>query len=178
MSRKFHLNEKVRIKSTGNIGVIKSRDVIRKDDNHVEVEYIVKEGSGINNWHSYSKSDIEALHGNTVYPKLFYKEYEIDKRKITLCAEVNKVYKTYNGKDYVKNAKILRIGYAICHPGDTYDKITGEKIAKRRASSTPFCDLFSPFGGEFQNEFVDTIVDAKAKYIMENIEKFIAKKKD
>lgn len=178
MSRKLHVNEKVRIKETGKVGIIKSRDDVSLSNGHVDVQYIVKEGNGISNWHSYRKNELEPIKYNASYPKTIYKTYDIGERMLTLCAVINKDYKFDKNGNFVKKARSLDIGYSICHPIDSYNAELGMRIAKKRTVTTPFCNLYSSFGGEFRDDFVETIMDKKAEFIAQNLDNFIDKKKN
>lgn len=173
MSRKYRINEKIIVKATGNVGIIKSKDTIKLDGKHVDIQYIVKEGNGINNWHAYNKTEIEPIAQTVNYPKYLYRIYDIDDRKLTLCAVVSKAYKIDRNDNFTNKAKSLDIGYSICHPSDKYNEELGKKIARKRTKTLPFCNLYSLFGGEFNNDFVYSIMDAKARFIHENINKFI-----
>ena len=72
-------------------------------------------------------------------------------------------------------AKTLNIGHAIYNPNDEYNERFGFRIAKNRIKTRPFAHLYSEFTGEFNYDTVVAIMDAKAKYIAENSERFITK---
>ena len=98
--------------------------------------------------------------------------------KLTLVglAETVKEY-TFNADDepITTRAKTLNIGHAIYNPNDEYNERFGFRIAKNRIKTRPFAHLYSEFTGEFNYDTVVAIMDAKAKYIAENSERFITK---
>ena len=56
---KFNVGEEVIVKSSGKVGVIKSREVIHKDDtNRTEITYVVKLGEGFENWKDKRQGEI------------------------------------------------------------------------------------------------------------------------
>ena len=177
---KFKANDKVIVKATGKIGVIKSCDMIDIGDGRVKVEYIVKTGNGFENWHTYSKKELEKIvpaHVNKPNPTLVVNAP--NGYKVTLVALVinDKVIKPYrkNGvyDPHWHKVKYLRIGYAIYNPDDEYDHDFGVRVATKRAKKNAFCHLFSDFSGEFNTETVDALLRVKADYIVRNIDKFI-----
>lgn len=178
---KFKTNDKVIVKATGKVGVIKGRDTIELGDGRVKVEYIVKTGDGFENWNTYSKNELEKVlpnHKPKAYPTLVVDAP--NGYKVTLVALVTneRVLKDAFDKDgyyapYLRKGKDLKIGYAIYNPEDEYDYEFGVRVATHRAKERPFCHLISDFNGEFNTETVDALLRVKADYIVCNIDKFI-----
>jgi hypothetical protein len=174
MSKKFKINEQVRIKANGNLGIIKGREVIPiENTNHVKVEYIVKVGNGFANWQSFNKKEIEPISKEGEENRVYSKVYDVvDGYKITIYAKVN------NMDNWLfDNNKELRIGYSIYSPEDKYEPSVGLKIARKRSRLSPFCLLRSPFHGEFNEGTVISIMDAKADYIKNHFDNFINRRK-
>ena len=178
---KFKTNDKVIVKATGKIGVIKSCDMIDIGDGRVKVEYIVKTGNGFENWHTYSKKELEKIvpaHVNKPIPTLVVNAP--NGYKVTLVALVANelVLKDAYDEDthylpYWRKGKKLKIGYAIYNPDDEYNHAFGVRLATHRAKKRPFCHLISDFNGEFNTETIDALLHVKADYIVRNIDKFI-----
>ncbi len=178
---KFKTNDQVIIKATGQIGIIKSCDMIDLGDGRVKVEYIVKIGNGFENWNTYSKNELEKVipdYEKKPIPTLVVNAP--NGYKVTLVALVTneRVAKDYFDEDgyytsYWRKGKDLRIGYSIYNPDDEYDHTVGVRIATHRAKKSPFCHLISDFSGEFNTETVDALLRVKADYIVRNIDKFI-----
>lgn len=165
MSRKLKIGQSVLVKENGKKGVIKGRDIIPADDKRVTVQYIVKTGEGIDNWKAYNKKELEAISNNvSEYPKYFKKSYTKDGRDLTLVGIVDKT---------VFGSKIFDIGHALRNPHDESNETLAYRIAKRRAWNHPVCALESFQQGEFKEETVLALMDAKANYIFENIGNFV-----
>lgn len=181
MSKNFKVNDKVRIKATGEIGVVKGRDVISIDANKdfnkmVDVQYIVKISDGIDNWKAYTKKDLEKIHNYELPTKHEYiHTYDVvDGYKIILYSYVE----NYVPFDFPhSNGKELSIGYSIYNPNDEFNEKIGVRIARSRSKKKPFCRMFSCFGGEFNKDTVEAIMNVKADYIKNNFSKFISKEK-
>lgn len=180
---KFKVNEAVRIKATGEEGVVKAREVVSIDakTKHTTIQYIVKTGDGFSNWKAYNKKELAKYPTNVENPDAKYikKVYDLPNGyKLTLVglAETVKEY-TFNADDepITTRAKTLNIGHAIYNPNDEYNERFGFRIAKNRIKTRPFAHLYSEFTGEFNYDTVVAIMDAKAKYIAENSERFITK---
>lgn len=128
MSRKLKVGQNVRVKETGEYGVIKGREVVPTEGKRIEIQYIVKTGEGINKWKAYSKKELSPIvKTNTeVYPKIYTNMFVDDKtdRELMLVAIV--------GKNYV-DRKVLHMGYALRHPHDESNTKMALKIAKHRA---------------------------------------------
>lgn len=71
--------------------------------------------------------------------------------------------------------KCLAIGYSICHPNDENDSEYGEELAMKRSFTRPMTILTSPFSGEFREDFVRLVLEHRARYIADNIDKFTEK---
>lgn len=170
MSRKLKVGEPVRVNATGEHGVIKGREVVPMEGKKIEIQYIVKTGEGIDKWKAYSKKELTPLaKTNTeVYPKVYSKTFVDDKtkRELMLVAIV--------GKNYI-DRKVLRIGYALRHPHDESNTKMALKIAKHRAIERPICSLESYYKGEFNEDTVNSLMSAKARYIFTHLENFVKK---
>lgn len=192
MSRNFKVGTQVRVKKSGEVGVIKSRELItNKENDNVIVEYVVKLGEGINNWKSFSRRELENIPNKQseeerVYPQIITSQHTYNKRTIVMVGVVDKVkIDTYEKHQYTINTdteifvkkpfkgKCLSIGWAILHPDDDFDVLVGEKIALRRAKEHPISRLYSSFNGEFNTDMVEEILRNKSEFIFDNIEKFI-----
>ena len=177
---KLKTNDKVIVKTTGKVGVIKSRDMIDMGDGRVKVEYIVKTGDGFDNWNSYSKNELEKFFPTNEVKTIPTLVVDAPNGyKVTLVALVinDRVIKPYrkNGvyDPHWHKVKYLRIGYAIYNPDDEYNHAFGVRLATHRAKKRPFCHLISDFNGEFNTETIDALLRVKADYIVRNIDKFI-----
>ena len=58
---KIKINDKVIVKQSGKIGVVKGREVCNLPDGKVKIEYIVKTGEGFENWLSVPKKELEKV---------------------------------------------------------------------------------------------------------------------
>jgi hypothetical protein len=172
MSKKFKVNDRVRVKATGEVGTVKGREVLSVDGTkHINIEYIVRVGDGFGNWKSYNRKELEPLKRDTQEKHTYTKVYDVvDGYKITMFTKVYSNLFNYVGRD-------LRMGYAIYSPEDEYDESIGVRIAKKRSISSPFCHMYSAFGGEFNEATVYALMDVKADYIKNNLDRFIKKSK-
>lgn len=167
MSKRIKCGARVRVKSTNEIGVVKGREVIKLDNKHVKVQYVVKTGEGFENWKPFAKKELDVIKKEASYPKHYVKTYTSDDgRVLTLVGIVNKIPSV--------TLRTLNIGFAIKNPTDASDNKMGEKIAKRRAMTRPVCYM-SCLNNEFKENMVLNIMDAKANYMLSNIEKYIEK---
>lgn len=170
MSRKLKVGESVRVKETGEYGVIKGREVVPTEGKRIEIQYIVKTGEGINKWKAYSKKELSPIvKTNTeVYPKIYTNIFVDDKtdRELMMVAIVD--------KNYV-DSKVLHMGYALRHPHDESNTKMALKIAKHRAFERPICILESYYKGEFNEDTVNSLMSAKARYIFTHLENFVKK---
>ena len=170
---KFNVGEKVFIKPLDKVGVIKSRDIVNLDNKRIRVEYVVKYGDGFDNWGAYTKKDLTKITKETNDTKqyVFTTATASDGYVVTMVSLVKKITMSRC------TIKYLNIGYSIYNPNDEYDEKIGIKIAKHRARHTPFCSMVSDFRGEFDEETVQAITNVKLNYIVNNISKFINRKK-
>lgn len=179
---KLKTNDKVIVKATGKVGVIKGRDMIDLGDGRVKVEYIVKTDNGFENWNTYTKNELEKIrptNENKGIPTLVVDAP--NGYKVTLVALVTNEHVMKDSYDeegyytpYWRKGKDLKIGYAIYNPEDEYDYDFGVRIATHRAKKSPFCHLISDFNGEFNTETVNALLHVKADYIVRNIKNFIS----
>jgi hypothetical protein len=169
---KFNVGEKVFIKPLDKVGVIKSRDIVNLDNKRIRVEYIVKYGDGFDNWGAYTKKDLTKIVKETNDTNQYvFTATASDGYVVTMVSIVKKISMS------CYTIKNLNIGYSIYNPNDVYDEKIGIKIAKHRARHTPFCRMVSAFRGEFDEETVQAITNVKLNYIVNNISKFINRKK-
>lgn len=179
---KLKIGDKVIVKVTGEVGVVKSREVIDLSDKRVKVEYIVKTGNGFENWMSYTKNELEKVDNrpeNKSIPTLVVDAP--NGYKVTLVALVQNetVLKDSYDADgyyapYARKGKDLKIGYSIYNPNDEFDRKIGVRIATHRAKTSPFCHLISDFNGEFNRETIHALLRVKADYIVHNFSNFVA----
>lgn len=178
---KLKINDKVIVKESGKVGVIKGREVHELIDGKVRVEYIVKTDEGFENWIPCTKKELEK-----VQPKKTKKTIPTlivdapNGYKVTLVAVVRNevVWKDDYDEDgfyspHARKGKDLKIGYAIYNPKDEYDPEFGVRIATHRAKKSPFCHLISDFNGEFNAETINALLAVKGDYIVRNINHFI-----
>lgn len=178
---KLKINDKVIVKETGKIGVVKGRDIISLENNKVRIEYIVKTDNGFDNWNAYSKSELEKVKNVPNQKKIpSFITNAKNGYMVTVVAIINNetIFKDSFDDDgyyrpYQKKGKHLRIGYAIFNPSDNYDHNIGINIAMHRAKNSPFCNILSDFSGEFNKETVMALLKVKGEYIADNIDKFI-----
>lgn len=173
---KFKIGDKVLIKETGNIGIVKGREIINESDNRVKIEYVVKLDDGFSNWNVYNKNELEKVKNDK--PKKKINKLVVSTAKghvVTLAAFTDTYYiDCWNlMRGGCRKGKELRIGYSICNPNDSYDENFGVKLALHRAKNSPFCHLISDFSGEFNKETIEAILQIKAEYIVNNIEHFV-----
>lgn len=165
---KFKTDDVVIIKETGTIGTVVHRnEITNKDNKRTEIRYYVKFGNTIGDYKWFKRQDLkryvkdETEDNNRIKTRV----YELANGfKLTLYAIVEN---TYCGD------RNLRIGYALCNPQDEYDEKVGAKIAKHRANNRPFTNMYARFTGEFNSITTEAIMDVKARYIAENIDKFV-----
>lgn len=190
---KFNVNDEVIVVATGEKGVVKAKEVTTANDGnkkHITIQYMVKVGEGFSNWKVFYRRELQKvpIDKKADNGKRLWNVYNAPNGyKVTLVA-IADTYK-YFECDEVYNeeerhweqiarpckGKKLNIGYSICNPNDMYDAVIGVRIATKRLHSKPFAHMVSKFSGEFNSETVSAIMDAKAKYIINNIDKFISK---
>lgn len=201
MSRNFKIGTQVRVKETGEIGIIKGREHITNQENdHVRIEYVVKLGEGMDNWKSFSRRELENYttensNEKSIYPQVITIPVSYEKRSIVMVGVIDKVkFDTYVKSEVLWEnedgessthpkcemfinkpfkGKCLSIGWAILHPDDKFDVFVGEKLALRRAKEQPISKLYSSFNGEFNPDIVEEILRDKSEYIFDNLEKFV-----
>ena len=174
MPKKFKINDRVRVKATGEIGTVKGREVSPVEGTkHINIEYIVRTGDGFSNWKSYNKAELEHIHKENEEKRVYTKVYGVvDGYKITMYTKVDTI------RYLLSKERTLRMGYAIYCPEDKYDKELGVRIARRRSRTSPFCYLTSRFSGEFNEATVFALMDVKADYIKNNLDKFIKRRQE
>ena len=151
---KFKVNENVVRVSDGKIGTIKAREITQMSDSDstkqsTNVKYLVDFGEGIENWSVVTRNDIQKM-------KTTKFVYDMD--------GLYAAKKTHGKK--------LSIGFSIYNGSDVYDNEIGRKIAIHRCKKNPFTTMTSGFSGEFNLTTVESIMDAKADYIIKNIDNF------
>lgn len=120
----------------------------------------------------------------STFPKYYYltKTFDGDDRHYTVCAKVERVNdKTLMRKDgddikaidghYMK----LTVGWSICCGEDKFVAEVGEEIAKNRTKNRKIGGMYSPYNGEFNVDVVNAIMEAKCKYLHDNISHFLPK---
>lgn len=179
---KFKVNENVVRVSDGKIGTIKAREITQMSDSDstrqsTNVKYLVDFGEGIENWSVVTRNDIQKIQHPKSDPYIV-KNYNIDESKsLTIVALVEKTTKFVYDMDDLYAAKKthgkkLSIGFSIYNGSDVYDNEIGRKIAIHRCKKNPFTTMTSGFSGEFNLTTVESIMDAKADYIITNIDNF------
>ena len=170
---KFKVNQQVKRNSDGVIGTVKAKE-IERNSNTTVVKYLVDFGGGIENWQVVTRKDISSIINQFANNKEV-RFYKIDDSKVlTMVANVKNenVYDEDYLGFYKTKLKILTIGYSIYNGIDEFDETIGIKIAQHRCKKNPFTRMVSTFSGEFPKDTVVAIMDAKAKYITDNIDRF------
>lgn len=177
--------DRVRIKESGVVGTVISREQKALGDKRVQVEFVVKTGNGFESYKAFTRKEIEKIPTvskpkaeEKTYPRVYNYPHKCkDGRNLVITGVVD----TYNEWSPIKfgtiKKKYLTVGYAICHPSDDKDNKIGAEIALARAYNKPLAYLETPFTGEFREDFVGTILQAKANFVEENIERFINRDK-
>ena len=177
--------KKVRIKATGEIGVIKDFERIKRQSGKMEdVTYLVKLSDKAG-WVQCQRNNLQLLvdvseNKERVYPKTYVYEETIPEngRTITVVGVVDVAsiphYLPYEKRVTEKayKCKTLSVAYAICHPEDEYDHDYAVKLATKRCDWRPMAEYTSPQTGEFRPDIVDAILKVKCEYIKNNIDKF------
>lgn len=169
---KFKVGDKV-IVNGGEQGIVKGREMTKVDgdDKRIKITYIVRtvDANGDAKWASYDKKELSPYPQNVKQSEEYVKVYDVvDGYKITLYGNVRRIKYWNNNK--------LSIGYSIYSPKDEFNEKQGVKIARHRSRTSPFCQMYSEFNGEFNSLTVNNIMDAKADYIKNNFDKFINKR--
>lgn len=175
---KFKIGDKVIVKSTGKVGIIKGREVHEMENGRVAIEYVVKTGEGFQNWNAYGKKELAKLNlydNEKAVPTLVVDAPNGYKVTLVALTKRENVWNTFDDgfNAYYRRGKRLCIGYAIYNPNDTYDEELGFRIAKHRAKKKPFCDIISGFSGEFNKETIDALLKVKGEYIAAHIDDFV-----
>lgn len=189
---KFNVNDEVIVIATGEKGVVKAKEVTTANDGnkkHITIQYMVKVGDGFSNWKVFYRRELQKAPkkcDNTTN-KYLIKVYDAaNGYKVTLVALAER-YDYYGWEDSFDEegrldyaykghkGKKLNIGYSIYNPSDKYDENLGISIAKKRSHTRPFAHMSSEFSGEFNKETIEAIMDVKAKYIIDNLDKFTNK---
>ena len=188
---KIRIGNKVTVKENGKIGTVVGREEKKLEGKKIEVKYVVKTEDGFENYKAFSRKEItkiptvvENTENKTVYPKKYSLEYPCsDGRTLVLTGVVDNYYDNVSEFEEYRTSKVMEImkvkrkmlivGYAICHPDDKNNKDLGAEIALRRAYKKPISILYSPFSGEFRDDLVVAILQTKAAFIEDNIDRFI-----
>lgn len=178
---KLKIGDNVIVKETGNVGVVKGREIIPTEGLKNRIEYVVRTGNGFENWKAYSKNELEKLPvkepSKKVYPKLVI-ETE-GGYKVTVVALIDSkenIDYIYEDEDFLpicSRTYRLRIGYSIYNPCDDYDEAIGERIALHRAKTDWFSCIHTRSKAEFTKETVSALLYTKGRYIADNIKKFV-----
>lgn len=185
---KFNVNDDVIVIATGEKGVVKAKETTIATDGskHTTIQYMVKVGDGFSNWKVFYRRELQkvpkVVEDNNNYITKIYNAP--NGYTLTMVAQTN-IFRYCDylpskeepcGFDFVKSKdKKLNISYSICNPNDNYDEKIGISIAKKRLKTRPFAHMSSKFSGEFNKETVEAIMDVKAKYIIDNFDKFVNK---
>lgn len=180
---KIKIGDKVIVKATNTVGTVMGREQTELGENKVQVEYVVKTGDGFENYKAYDRKDLERIPtqekpNSRTYPRIYNYEHTCEDGRTIVTTGVVDTYHEFDFKE-LRNVKrkVLFVGYAICHPSDENDKEIGAEIALNRAYTKPLAYFETPFVGEFREDFVTLILQSKAKFVEENIEKFIERDK-
>ena len=176
---KFKMNDVVVVKATGQRGTVMCReDVCDKDTKHTVVSYLVKLGEGFENYRQFTRKELKRVPKAEEPRTDVVKEYDAPNGfKVTMVGLTNTVDGDFYWEDGIKprfrKEKLFRLGVSIYNPADEYNAERGYKIARHRALNRPFCSMTARFLGEFNKPTVEAIMDAKASYIIKNINKFV-----
>lgn len=182
---KIKIGDRVRVKENGVVGTVMGREQKALDDKKVQVEYVVKTGNGFDSYKAFARKDIEKIPtaepktDEKTYPRVYNYEHKCaDGRTLVITGVVDTFREFAFGELMKVKKKYLSVGYAICHPSDENNKEIGAEIALGRAYSKPLAYFETPFVGEFREDFVTVVLQAKAKFVEENIERFIERDKN
>lgn len=178
--------KKVRIKATGEIGIIKDIDrVKRADGKHEDVTFLIKRQDGAG-WIQCGRHALELLvpvktDDKSVYPKVYTIKKDVGTRTITVVGVVDILKdvpytEIENGDITIDKGKSKRfaIGWSICHPDDA-DSDLGFKLALKRCDERPMAEYYCAYLGEFREDIVMAMLNVKMDYIENNLDKFINK---
>ena len=180
---KFKNGDKVIVKESGKIGIVKGREINTLPDGKVNVEYIVKLDDGFWNWKCYHRNELTKVVTEKPKKKANVKIFDAPNGwKVTLVSIVNrqKVWRDAfdeNGfyAPYERDGKEFSIGYSIYNPNDEWNEDLGVRIATHRAKKKPFCHLVGDFSGEFTKETIEALMNVKGEYIVNHIDEFVNK---
>lgn len=174
---------KVRLVSTGELGIIKDIERVKRSDGiHVDVTYMVKmlDRPG---WVTCGRKALQLIPSPPKETEPIYSlKRKVGDRVITVVGVVSFMKDTIlydfdgqrlTGYTVKGQAKRFSIGWAICHPDDA-DTDYGTKLARRRCEERPLADYYTPFMGEFREEMVMAVLETKLNYIESNISKFVS----
>lgn len=92
-----------------------------------------------------------------------------NKRTVLVCGKLNLEHTPFG------QLKTLNFGHALCSPDDHFDLETGVKLAEKRLYRDPLIT----YNHNFLNEdMIAAILENEVEYIIENIEKYLPKKKE
>ena len=78
MAKKFKVNERVRVIATGEIGIVKGREILPVEGSkRVNIEYLVKVGNGFSNWKAFSKKELEPVRKEEEEARVYTKVYDL-----------------------------------------------------------------------------------------------------
>lgn len=104
------------------------------------------------------------------YDKSIYDFEQPEDENIEFEINVSNSYCIYDSLDTV--VRCIRIGVAICHPDDKFDRAIGEKIALEKARlSKPI--LYVPKRGYIGIKLIDGLIEQEANYLETHPEKYI-----
>lgn len=169
---KFRINERVYVPSLDQYGVVRIHDVLHDHEKmHTESKYYVLLEGEERNYEWFRREQLQKCTPKEQKKcEIYAKTYQADNnRSVTLVAEVI-TFKVGRSK-----FRDLFIGASFYNGVDDYDALVGYKIAKSRIKTSPFCTMHSGFGGEFNADTVNAIMDAKGKYLVEHIDEFVNK---
>lgn len=182
---KIKIGDRVRVKQSGVVGTVMGREQKALDDKLVQVEYVVKTGEGFASYKAFLRKDIEKVptaepkKDEKTYPRIYNYEHKCaDGRTLVLTGVVDTFRELVLDEIAKVKKKYLSVGYAICHPSDENNREIGAEIALGRAYNKPLAYFETPFVGEFREDFVSIVLQAKAKFVEENIDRFIERDKD
>ena len=181
---KFKVNETIGFtEGQFKTGVIKSiKRVYDKDNKHTHITYHVKEPNS-NETIVLQKKDLAKLTNSNKQertPKISYQYVKLLNGSDLIVLgylhkEVKEILVKKNGQYHVKREKYntLKIGYALCHKDDEFILDFGIKLAKHKAKKSPLSVFETQYKMSLDEETVNSILMSKAKYIINNLHKFI-----
>lgn len=178
---KFNVNDRVTVSATNQEGVVMCREEINdKASKRTEITYLVKLGDGFENYKQFTRKELKRVPRPEIPNTDVVRVYDAPNGvKVTMVAMTDVVDGPIEwsdeGEPIFRKEKLFRLGVSFYNPTDDYDEVQGYKIARHRAIYKPFCSLTARFLGEFNEYTVNAIMDAKARYIIENIDNFVTK---